>query len=208
MFPRKAAQKPAYRELSGLSDDELMASLQAGSHDALAVLYDRYHRLVFSIARRIVRDEGEAEDVTQIVFLDIFKSAAQFDPARGTTKVWLLQFAYHRALSRKRYLAVRNLYEPDGDEQVLDAPLSGVRVPFGLTVFELRDLLEKGLATLAPPQRTVIERASFQGLSMKEIAEQTGESLVNVRHHYYRGLRKLRGFVERRPSTDKAVGDD
>jgi RNA polymerase sigma-70 factor (ECF subfamily) len=76
-----------------------------------------------------------------------------------------------------------------------------------LTLVELRELLEKGLASLTPSQRTVIEYASFDGLSMKEIAEKTGESLVNVRHHYYRGLRKLRAFVERQSEVDKAVGD-
>jgi RNA polymerase sigma-70 factor (ECF subfamily) len=203
----RASRKPGYRELEPLSDGEVMASLQAGSHDALAVLFDRYHRLVFTIALRIVRDEGEAEDLTQVVFLDIFRAAAQFDPAKGTTKVWLLQYAYHRALSRKRHLNVRNFYDLEGDERLSDVPLAGERPALGLTPVELRDLLDKGLASLTPSQRAVIEDASFGGLSMKEIAEKTGESLVNVRHHYYRGLRKLRAFVERQAEVDKAVGD-
>jgi RNA polymerase sigma-70 factor (ECF subfamily) len=184
-----------------------MASLQAGSHDALAVLFDRYHRLVFSISLRILRDEGEAEDVTQVVFLDIFRAAAQFDPTRGTTKVWLLQYAYHRALSRKRHLNVRNFYDMEGDDRLAEIHLTGERPLFGLTPVELKDLLDKGLASLTDAQRTVIEQASFEGLSMKEIAGKTGESLVNVRHHYYRGLKKLRAFVERRAQAEKAVGD-
>jgi RNA polymerase sigma-70 factor (ECF subfamily) len=204
----RASRKSRYHELARLGDDEVMASLRAGSHDALAVLFDRYHRLVLSIALRIVRDEGEAEDVTQIVFLDIFRAAAQFDPSRGTTKTWLLQYAYHRALSRKRHLNVRNFYALEGEDQLAELPRSGERSPFGLTQVELRDLLDKGLATLTASQRTLIELASFDGLSLKEIAGKTGESLVNVRHHYYRGLRKLRIFVGRRPDLDKAVGDD
>jgi RNA polymerase sigma-70 factor (ECF subfamily) len=203
----KKSAKPGYRGLQGLGDEDVMASLQAGSHDALAVLFDRYQRLVFSITLRIVRDAGEAEDVTQTVFLDIFRAAAQFDPQRGTTKTWLLQYAYHRALSRKRHLTIRNFYDPKGDEQSLDAPLSGERPILGLSPIELKDLLEKGLASLTPSQRMVIERASFEGLSMREISEATGESLVNVRHHYYRGLRKLRDFVERQSDVDTAVGD-
>jgi RNA polymerase sigma-70 factor (ECF subfamily) len=121
--------------------------------------------------------------------------------------VWLLQYAYHRALSRKRHLNVRNFYDLEGDEQLSDAPLTGERPVFGLTQVELRDLLDKGLASLTPAQRAVIEDASFGGLSMKEIAEKTGESLVNVRHHYYRGLRKLRVFVERQAEVDETVGD-
>ncbi|HUN60909.1 MAG TPA: sigma factor, partial [Candidatus Sulfotelmatobacter sp.] len=68
-----------------LNDEELMGQLQAGQGDALAVLFDRYHRLVLSIALKIVRDRGEAEDVMQNVFLEIFRAAAQFNPSKGNT---------------------------------------------------------------------------------------------------------------------------
>lgn len=204
----RGSQKVGYRELERLGDDEVMASLQAGSHDGLAVLFDRYNRLVRSIALRFVRDEGEADDVTQIVFMDIFRAAAQFDPARGSTKTWVLQYAYHRALSRKRHLNVRKFYDVEGDEQLAEALLTRERPAFGLTAVELKDLLDKGLSSLPAPQRFVIEQASLEGRSMREIADRTGESLVNVRHHYYRGLRKLRTFVERRAEGDTAVGDD
>jgi RNA polymerase sigma-70 factor (ECF subfamily) len=201
-LPRPPAL-PGYHELSRLSDDEVMVHLQGGAADALAVIFDRYHRLVYSIALRIVRDEGEAEDVAQIVFLDIFRAAAQFDPAKGTTKVWLLQYAYHRALSRKRYLSVRNFYDLEEEERATGLPADSAP---RLTPLELRDLLDKGLASLAAAQRSVIERASFEGLSMKEIAEATGESLVAVRHHYYRGLRKLRAWIEGQSGAAKAGG--
>lgn len=190
-------------DLARLDDAEVMNSLKAGSHDALAVLYDRYHRLVFSIALRIVRDRGEAEDVTQVVFLDIFRAAAQFDAAKGTTKVWLLQYAYHRALSRKRYLNVRSFYDVESNRDAADVPAREGTVPGADP--ELTDLLEKGLANLAAHERSVIELASFDGYTMREIAEKTGESLVNVRHHYYRGLRKLRAFVERQSNVNPAV---
>ena len=107
-------QPPTFAKLKDLNDDELMAHLQGGCNDALAVLFDRYYRLVLSIALKIVRDPGEAEDVMQTVFLEIFRSAAQFDPAKGTTKVWILQYAYHRAINRKQHLNARRFYEPDG----------------------------------------------------------------------------------------------
>src|ERR1700733_7935652 len=80
--------------LARLSDEEVMAHIQAGHDDALAVLFDRYFRLVFSIAFKILRDIGESEDVTQSIFLEIYKIAAQFDPSRGTTKKWLMQYVY------------------------------------------------------------------------------------------------------------------
>lgn len=194
-----------HADLARLGDDEVMAHLQAGSPDALTVIFDRYHRLVYSVALRIVRDRGEAEDVMQVVFLDVFKAAAQFDATRGSTKVWLLQYAYHRALSRKRHLVLRHFYdEADGGEGQTRVTGAGETTAAGM---ELRDLLEKGLASLTDRQRQVIEWASFDGLTMREIAERTGETLVNVRHHYYRGLRKLREFVERHSRAGTSVND-
>jgi RNA polymerase sigma-70 factor (ECF subfamily) len=207
-FIKHASEQPTLAQLKRLGDDELMVSLQAGNHDALAVLFDRYHRLVFSIALKIVRDKGEAEDVLQDVFLDIFRAVAQFDPARGSTRVWILQYAYHRALNRKQHLNTRHFYSQEGDED-LENSLSQGGLGFGnFTPGELKRLLKEGLATLSLVQRRVIELASFEGLSMKEIADKTEESLVNVRHHYYRGLRKLRSFVERPAEKRNAVGDE
>jgi len=92
----------AWVELNELSDTELLTRLVAGDHSTLAVHFDRYHRLVFSVAVRILRDEDEAEDVVQAVFLNIFQDAAKFDPLKGTLKVWLLQYSYHRSINRRR----------------------------------------------------------------------------------------------------------
>jgi RNA polymerase sigma-70 factor (ECF subfamily) len=198
----------SYGQLGRLNDEQLMVRLQAGDNDALALLFDRYHRLVLSIALKIVRDRGEAEDVVQNVFLDIFRTVAQFDPSKGTTKVWLLQYAYHRALNRKKHLQVKNFYTQVELEEA--APLLFDRVPSlnRLTQLELKRLLEQALATLGPEQKRVIELASHQGLSMQEISDKTGESLVNVRHHYYRGLKKLRSVVlGAEEKRKKAVGD-
>jgi DNA-directed RNA polymerase specialized sigma24 family protein len=83
-----------------------------------SVLFDRYHRLVLSIAPKIVRDPGEAEDVMQSVFPEIFRSVAQFDPAKGTTKVWILQYAYHRAINRRQHLNAREFYDQTNLDEV------------------------------------------------------------------------------------------
>ena len=195
-------------DLQRLPDDELMAVLKTGRNDALAVLFDRYHRLVFSIALKIVRDRGEAEDVMQNVFLEILRSVTQFDPARGTTKVWLLQYAYHRAISRREYLNARSFYRQEeitSLEQLLPERDYAIRRLAGA---EVGRLVDQGLATLSGPQRRVIELATYEGLSMNEIAEKMGESVVNVRNHYYRGLRKLRTFVESVADRHKVVSDE
>ena len=76
----------SFVELQDLSDEELMDRLKDGQSDGLAVLFDRYEKLVLSIALKIVRDPGEAEDVTQTVFLDVFRAVAQFDPAKAVLR--------------------------------------------------------------------------------------------------------------------------
>jgi len=196
---------PTFAKLKGLSDAELMAHLQAGCNDALAVLFDRYHRLVLSIALRIVRDPGEAEDVTQSVFLEIFRAVAQFDPAKGTTKVWILQYAYHRAINRRQHLSVRKFYDQTSTDEV-EAHLTETAPTLGgFTADELKHLVRQGLATLNGVQKRVIELVSYDGLSMQEIADKTGDTLVNVRHHYYRGLQKLRSFIGNTREKSKAA---
>lgn len=200
--------RPSSDELARLTDEELMASLKAGCHDALTVLFSRYNRLVFSIARRIVRDRGEAEDVMQNVFLEIFRSVTQFDPSRGTTKVWLLQYAYHRAISRREHLNARRFYNQEEATCLEGMSHEGNFAPGKLTATEIGRLLDQGLSTLSESQRRVIEMAAYQGLSLNEIADQLREPVVNVRNHYYRGLRKLRSFVEKKGDHSKAAAHD
>jgi RNA polymerase sigma-70 factor, ECF subfamily len=191
-----------YGRLKGLPDEQLMEHLQAGHGDALAVLFDRYHRLVLSIALKIVKDPAEAEDVLQNVFLEIFRTAAQFDPARGTTKTWLLQYAYHRSLNRKQQLTVRHFYHrEDSDDVETFMPPQANSVIGRFSSEEVKHLVQQGLASLNHRQREVLELASFGGFSMNEIAEKTGESLSNVRHYYYRGLKKMRALI-----TGKEIG--
>ena len=202
----RGVQPPSFAELSHKDDGALMAHLQAGCNDALTVLYDRYHRLVLSIALKIVRDPGEAEDVMQSVFLEIFRAVAQFDPAKGTTKVSILQYAYHRAINRRQHLNARNFYSQANLEAVENRLPEALSTVGRFTQVELKHLLRQGLATLSGPQKRVIELASWNGLSMKEIADKTGNSLLNVRHHYYRGLQKLRAFVGQAPEKGKAAG--
>lgn len=185
-------------ELRRLSDESLMTHLQAGHADVLAIIFDRYYRLVLSVAMKILRDVGEAEDLMQTVFLEIFKSAAQFDPSRGTLKVWLLQYAYHRGMSRRQHLSIRNFYRNSDI-----AELQGELLQTEITHFndqEIRQLVTQALGSLNDTQSSVLKLAYFEGLSLREIAERTGESLGNVRHHYYRGLNRLRELVKREPT--------
>src|SRR5437867_6240319 len=97
--------------MPSLTDEEVMEQLREGHPDALPILFDRFHRLVLKIALRILRDPGEAEDVMQDIFLEIFNKADRFERTKGSAKTWILQYAYHRSLSRRQYLALRNFYD-------------------------------------------------------------------------------------------------
>jgi len=187
--------------LKSLPDELLMAHLQAGHADALSVIFDRYYRLVLSVAMKILRDLGEAEDLMQSVFLEIFKAAAQFDPARGTLKVWILQYAYHRGMSRRQHLSIRNFYK-NAELSELHGELQSP----GVVHFndqEIRQLVTQALKSLNQSQSQVLKLAYFEGLSLREIAERTGDSLGNVRHHYYRGLNRLRAVIGNEPVKEK-----
>jgi RNA polymerase sigma-70 factor, ECF subfamily len=188
------AETPSMAQLKRLSDDQLMTHLQQGQGDALAVLFDRYQKLVLSIALRIVRDPGEAEDVTQTVFLDIYRAVAQFDSRKGNTKVWLMQYAYHRAFNRRQHLQGREFYK-DTELEEVDTRPAEVHTTFGLSAPETKALVRQSMDALSDEQKSVIEMACYEGLSMREIAERTGDSFVSVRHHYYRGLQKLRSLI-------------
>jgi RNA polymerase sigma-70 factor (ECF subfamily) len=186
----------AVGQLERLSDEELFARMRCGSHDALAILFRRYHLMVFRIAKGILRDGGEAEDLTQVVFLELFQAVDKFDPSRGTSKSWIIRYAYHRSLNRKQYLKARAFY---GQEQIGNGkglqPAAEPVATRGLKEVEVKRLVQQSLAMLNEPQRETLKSAFFEGLSMAEIAEQQKETLVNVRHHYYRGLRKMRSFL-------------
>src|SRR5713226_7762795 len=79
--------------------------------DALGLLFHRYSRLMLGIARRVLQDNDEAEDLVQDVFLFLFYKGKTFDPAKGLARAWLMQITYHRAYDRRRYLSARSFYD-------------------------------------------------------------------------------------------------
>jgi RNA polymerase sigma-70 factor, ECF subfamily len=194
MSDRKKSLTPKpYAELAQLTDEAVMLHLQQGHDNALAVLFDRYHRLVTTIALRILRDVGEAEDLMQAVFMEVLRSSAQIDPAKGTTKVWLLQYAYHRSFNRRHYLSLRGLYDRSSKEGEPDPILA--RNAQSHFAVEASYLVKEALGSLNGAQRKILELAFYEGLTMREIAGKTGDSFDSVRHNYYRGLEKLRTLL-------------
>jgi len=186
------------------SDEELLRELQSYDAKALDVLFRRYSRLVFGIASRIVRDYSEAEEVVQETFFYVYRKATLFDPNKGGAKAWIVQIAFSRALDRKAHLSRRGFY--DGTEiESLDDTLVG-RVDVERETGAKLDLaqLQKAFEDLTLMQRRTLELFYFEGFELKEISERLHEPLGNVRHHFYRGLERLR----KSPSVQRLRGNE
>src|SRR5258708_2547872 len=147
-----------WADLQRACDNEVLQQLILGNHEALAIVVDRYQRLVFSIAFRIVRDKGEAEDLVQIVFLEIFRKVKLFDQSKGTFKVWLLRYAYTRSMNRRDQLERRRFYSTVELDEA--GPLAVPRADLfdgSLTEHEATRFVGPALDTLNPKQRKAID---------------------------------------------------
>jgi RNA polymerase sigma-70 factor, ECF subfamily len=184
--------EPPAAEVHSPTDEELMAWIQAKDSKGLEQLYARYSRLVFGIAFRILKDKSEAEEVVQETFFSLYKKAVLFDPAKGSAKSWVVQIAFSRARDRRAHLLRRGFYSGT-DIESLDDTLQGVdnverevglRIDFSHLLSAFEDLTKM--------QRTTLELFYFQGLELREISQRLNEPFGNVRHHFYRGLERLR----------------
>ena len=186
------------------SDEDLADQLQSGNAEALAVLFKRHSPLVFAISRRVLRNDSEAEDAVQQIFLDVFRSIHQFDPGKGTFKTWLLMFAYHRTFNCRRSQIANRFFETDPLEEEFSG-LPGTAC--GQSATDNSVLVGQVLKSLQPRQRRTIELVYYEGLTAEEVSLKTGESVRVVRHNLYRGLDKLRkAFRVERRSRQKEVG--
>jgi RNA polymerase sigma-70 factor (ECF subfamily) len=193
-----------WKYLNELTDEQLVVALRGGEEDALTVLFDRHNKLIFSVAMRIVNDSGEAEEVVQTVFFDFFRGLATFDQNKGILRVWLLQYAYHRALNRRRHLAASRFYKwVDLDSAASQPTLSWNPGD----VAEVARLTNQLMNSLKPRQREVLELTYFDGLTAEEISIKLDESVNVVRHELYRSLAKLRTVVSQgsQTSAERAV---
>jgi RNA polymerase sigma-70 factor, ECF subfamily len=185
-------------EVDAPSDEALMVQVQANDPASLELLFDRYSRLVLTIARGIVRDSGEAEDVVQEVFFYLYRKAALFDGSKGSVKNWILQIGLHRALDRKAHLARRGFYAGTEISSVDDILLGETDLEREIGAKLDHAQLGKAFQLLPELQRLTLELFYFEGLELREISEKLGEPLGNTRHHFYRGLERLRknAFVQ------------
>lgn len=180
-------------------DDDLLLLVQAGDREALGVLFDRYARLVLSVGLRIIKDSAEAEDLVHDVFLFLLGKSNVFDPTKGSARAWLAKVTYHRALDRRKYLVRRCFYDRSNGDSLMEIRTSnGADCP---EFWYWHSYLQHALGDLSEEQRTTLRLHFFEGFTINEISEKLGQSRVNVRNYYYRGLERLRSVMEPKEAT-------
>lgn len=176
------------------SDEELIGRLARGDLGALEALYTRYSRPIYSLALRILGDEGEAEEVTQDVFERAWRYAPSFDRSRGRLATWLLSMTHHVAIDavRRRQRRPQSVTGESGALALKLAP--DLRVDVANTIHDnlAGAEIRSALRLLPEPQRQAIELAYFGGLSHLEIAAALGDPLGTVKARIRRGMERLR----------------
>jgi RNA polymerase sigma-70 factor (ECF subfamily) len=174
----------------------LLARLASGDMTALSELYDQYSRLLYSLALRVLGDEGDAEDLVQDVFTRAWTHAGTFDVSRGSVTSWLVTMTRTKAIDRLRARRAR----PEGaavhDTAVLeDLPTTAGPVEDRLISEQEAARVRDALATLPLLERMALELAYYEGLSQSEIAERLEQPLGTVKTRMRRALLKLRDIV-------------
>jgi RNA polymerase sigma-70 factor (ECF subfamily) len=182
------------KEKSNQEDLQLLTLISQGDEKALAMLYDKYGRLIFSLTLRIVRNEEEARELQQDVFLQVWHKAALFDNERGTFVTWLVTLAHNKSINTLR----SRRYKKSAQEAKVDiADITHDAVVDHQT--PLRDAMESderrhvlnALEQIPELQRKALYLSYYEGYSQSEIAEMLGEPLGTIKTRMRKGMMKL-----------------
>jgi RNA polymerase sigma factor, sigma-70 family len=176
------------------ADIRLIDRIARRDQAALAELYDRHCRLIFTLILRILRDRGDAEDVLQEVFVRVWDRADRYDPALGTPAAWLARIGRNRAIDRLRARTVRaGVQVPQADHSSPAADVALGSDPEDLAASgEQRRAILAALQALPDNQRALIESAFFEGYTQSELAERFNLPLGTVKTRIRSGMQALR----------------
>jgi RNA polymerase sigma-70 factor (ECF subfamily) len=184
---------PVLRDASGRAGgdlDDLLLRSGRGDEAAFAAVYDAISPAVFGLAKRVVRDPAQAEEVTQEVFLDVWRNAARFDPSRGAARSWVLTIAHRRAVDRVRSA------QSSTDRELRAAQGSGTR-DYDEVVEAVESRLEaqavrRCLQTLSELQREAVDLAYYSGHTYAQVATALSVPLGTIKTRLRDGLIRLR----------------
>jgi RNA polymerase sigma-70 factor (ECF subfamily) len=188
--PRRAA-----RSDESHPDAQLAAAFVDGGDGVLRAVYDRYGAMIYRIARGVLSNAADAEEVTQATFVSAWQGRETFDPARGSLAAWLIGIVRRRTVDRLRVME-RERKATDAAARIVEQEPGGAALPPHTDQIVDRIVVTDGLAHLADTQRRVLELAFFDDLSHRQIASVTGLPLGTVKSHVRRGLAQLRRRLE------------
>ena len=176
----------------------MAARLEQKDATAVEALYDRYGRLAFGLAFRILNDRNAAEEAVQDAFLDLWRNSRSFDASRGSIRNWLLAIVHNRAIDRLRGASkTRRDAQLDSVERTAGVPDAWEAVSLDLERAQIRE----GFQHLPEAQRRTLELAYFGGYSHTEIAREMNVPLGTVKGRMRIGLEKMRSFLQARGVT-------
>ena len=188
---RGGAQRP--RDYADFPDEALLALAAREDEEALAQLYDRYSRVAYGLALRIVRDQALAEDAVQEAFVTLWRSAGSFRAEKAKPSTWILTLVHRRAVDvvrreerRRASPLVDGMEEPD--ERALPADEE-------IELNDRRRLVQEALRQLPDDQREALELAYYGGLTQSELAERLSVPLGTIKSRMFTGLRRLRDLL-------------
>ena len=172
------------------SDESLLARVAKGDDDALGNLYDRFGRVAYGLALRVLRDERLAEDAVQDAFLAVWRQAASFRPERANARTWVLTFVHRRAVDLVRREERRRMEPLEPEAEAATGSTAEAAELRGR-----REAVQRALAQLPEEQRRPIELAYYAGFSQSELAERLGEPLGTIKSRMFTGLKRLRELL-------------
>lgn len=180
-----------------LSDETLLYAIAGGAAWAMESLYVRYHRLLYSLAYRMVADHHMAEDLLQDAFLAVWRRSNTYSPQIGAARSWLISILHHRAIDHLRKLRRRSSFQETPLEQIdLDEQMVAADVWDAAWLQVQSSQVRVALLKIPLEQRLVIELAYFQGWTHSEIAEGTQTPLGTVKARMRLGLHHLKRVLE------------
>jgi RNA polymerase sigma-70 factor (ECF subfamily) len=178
------------------NDETLIQLIVRLQEDALGELYDRYGRLVYSVALNTLSDPSRAEEVTQDVFVKVWEKARTYSADQGRVATWLMSIARHRSIDLFRQARSRNenMQVSWQEAEAVDLP-DGQNVEWEVDLLQRQRRIRWAVAQLPADQKRAVGMAFFQGLSHPEIAETLGEPLGTVKTRIRLGMQKLRTLL-------------
>ena len=179
---------------------DLLARITKRERAAFEQLYTRYSNILYATAMKFLKEDADAQDVVQDVFIQIWDKAKLYDPAKGKPLTWALTMTRNRSIDRIRAIQRRTRLRDDFEKETVADESAGIREALsGVDASERTQILRDAVGRLSPEQRKVIDLAFFGGLTQSEIADRLGEPLGTVKARARRGLMKLKELLGEKP---------